>query len=376
MLTREHLYIMMAKCHEVRNRITLLNFPDQDRNVLRDELVSYADAIYSISEVEAVSPRKNLHAYNAHHLTGLMTFLEESYYVTTNHEIEYVVKKIASSWNIDLNHNVLLFCQGNFAVRHYDINLFRLLNTIYHFPLTKTPRIVFIPKSNHGDLLFTPILFHEVGHMVEHDANLGGQVYTSLIDYLRNRSRSTLLKNYFYLDFEAQEKSEARMRSYIKEYIADIFGSQYIGKHILHHLNCTSTLNRDNNSNTHPSYKSRKRMVESFMSYITNPAHVTTDIFLQMIIDAFHNMPDIPDLTSFQTALNIGNLQMGNPITLNNQNDLTSVFTAAWDAALAGVNRMETLRGVTRGSISRVDYYESINNAVRQSIANYEAIHG
>lgn len=376
MLTREHLYVVMAKCYKVRNRIALLNFADNDRNVLRDELVRYADAIYSLSGTEAASASKLQHAHYAHYITELMSFLEESFYITQNQEIEYVVKKIATSWNIDPHHNLFIFCQGDFAVRHYDITLFRGLNRIYHFPLTKIPRIIFIPKSNYGDLLFTPILFHEVGHMVEYDSNIGAQVYTSLINKIKNTSKSTILKNYFYLDYEATVKSEARLRSYIKEYVSDIFGSQYIGVHILHHLNCISTLNRDNNSETHPSYKSRKKLVNSFIAYLSSPVHATSDDFLQMIIDAFHNTAGIPDLANSITPLNMREIQCGNVLVLNNQKELTSIFIAAWEAVLSGINTVERLRGIPNGSLTRLNYYESINNAVKHSIDNYRAIHG
>ena len=371
MVTREHLYLLMARNHEISLQLCGLDFGDVDKNQLRDELVRYAQSIYSLSIDRVNTENRDLHARLSIYLTQMMTCLEASHQHPINVELEYVVGKLASEWNIDQRTNIILFSRGNFAVRHYDALVFKALEQLYHTALTKHPRIVYFPREYDGDYIFSSVVFHEVGHMVENDRNLGGKVYDELIKEIKDKPRSKILKDYFRLDYDKPEKNESRLRAYIREYIADIFGSQYLGIHILHYLNCHESQSRKTDTGDHPCFECREKMVSSFMDYVSRNPYSTSDKLLQIIVDVFHNEVAIPDLASRDINLNNANIVRGNAIVVTDCQELFSLFSATWRSLLCGISSVEASRGMAGGTLTRYDYYDSINKATRQSIRDY-----
>lgn len=370
MITREHLYLLMARCCKKSQQLAGLHFAEADKNQLRDELVAYANAIYTLPVNRVNTENRDIHARLSILITQMMRYLIESHNHPINPELEYVVKVLAQQWGIDLNTNIILFSHGDYAVRHYDASVFQALTTNYHLALSKRPRIVFFPLEYDGDVLFSSVVFHEVGHMVENDKSLSGKVYDELIKEIKN-PRATILKNYFKLDYDQPAINEKRLRAYIKEYISDIFAAQYLGRNILHYLNCHESLNRKENTSDHPCYECRERMIESFMNYLSLNPHNTTDKFLQIILGVFHNK--VADLDARDLNLSRDNLMLGNIHALANHNELFSLFSAAWRASLSGINSVENARGMVNGALSRLNYYDSINEATKQSIDTFIA---
>lgn len=372
MVAREHLFLLMARCYEVRQHLAGLQFLDTDKNQLRDELIRYADAIYSLPPDRVNRESKDYHAKMAIVITSMMSFLIELHNNAINQELQYVVTKLALDWSIDPRTNIILFCHGDFAVRHYDPSVFYVLNRLYSFSFTKQPRIVYLPREYDGDILFSSVVFHEVGHMVENDRKLGGKVFDELFNIISMNNKSTILRHYFRLDFNQSSINEDRMKAYIKEYIADLFGSQYLGKHILHFLDCHEALHRDKDTSDHPCFECRKKLVESFMAASAN-SYKTTDKFLQIIINVFHNEPAIPDLISRDVNLSENAILLGNSQELSGSQELFSLFSSAWRASLKGIEGAEIARGMVRGTLTRYDYYSVINNATKQSIIDYKS---
>ena len=370
MITREHLFLLMARCHKISQQLAGLVFAEADKNQLRDELVAYANAIYTLPILRVNTDNRDIHAALSIYVTQMMRYLIESHNHPINPELEYVVRKLAQEWGIDPNTNIILFSHGDYAVLHYGASVFQALVKNYHLPLSKHPRIVYFPKEYDGDVLFSSIVFHEVGHMVENDKSLGGLVYDEVIKEIKS-PRATILNNYFKLDYDQPAINEARMKSYIKEYISDLFGAQYLGRNILHFLNCHEATRRKEDTGDHPCFECREKLVESFMQCMVMNIHTPSDKLLKIIMDVFHNKVD--DLTLRDLNLTKDNLVRGNNHTLVNQHELYSLFSAAWRASLSGINAVETARGIANGSLSRFDYYDSINEATKHSLAVYIA---
>lgn len=370
MVSREHLYLLMAKCHEMGQHISRLNFINPEENQLRDELVNYSQSIYTLHIDRVNRENRDFHARMTIFVMELMSCLIEFHDNPINQELQYVVKKLAAEWKVDLGSNIILFAHGNYAVRHYPEAYFSILTKLYLQSFSKRPRIVYLPREYDGDVIFSSVVFHEVGHMVENDRSLGGKVYDELIKIISN-PRSTILKNYFRADYDKPGINEDRFRAYIKEYISDLFACQYLGKNILHFLNCYEALSRKVDTSDHPCYESREKMVESFMNYMSSNPHSTSDTFLQIIVNVFHNEAAIPDLGFRDLNLSKDAFLHGNRLALTNLSELFSSFSASWRASLSGLNAVETARGMAHGTLSRYDYYNSINQAIKQSIADF-----
>ena len=174
MVTREHLYMLMARCYEKSQQLAGLTFTEAEKNQLRDELVAYAHAIYTLSINRVNTENRDYHARMSILLTQMMTFLVDSHNNPINRELEYVVRKLVTDWNINLNTNIILFSHGDYAVLHYNASVFKVLNQLYRLTFSRQPRIVYFPREYDGDVLFSSVVFHEVGHMVENDRSLGG----------------------------------------------------------------------------------------------------------------------------------------------------------------------------------------------------------
>ena len=370
MITREHLFLLMGRCYKTSQQLAGLVFAEDEKNQLRDELLAYADAIYNLHINRVNTENRDYHARMSILVTEMMKFLMASHNLTINPELEYVTKRLALEWGIDSNTNIILFSHGDYAVRHYDASVFQGLVNCYGLTLTKKPRIVFFPQEYEGDVLFSSVVFHEVGHMVENDKSLGGKIYDELIKEIKN-PRATILKNYFRLDYDQPALNEERLRYYIKEYVSDIFAAQYLGKNILHYLNCRESLNRKKDTSDHPCYECREKLIDSFLN--CNPSNVnsTSDKFLQIILKVFHNT--VYDLAFHDLNLSKDGLLRGNIYAVTNQEELFSLFSAAWRASLSGTHAVETARGMRNGTLSRFDYYDIINEATKQSVTNYMA---
>lgn len=372
MVTREHLYLLMARCYETSQQLAGIQIKDADKNQIRNELIAYANAIYAFNLEKTSGKERDIHARMSIIVTEIMTYLIECSVNPINQELQYVVRKLAATWGIDPRTNLILFCHGDYAVRHYPPIYISWLQSLYNLGFLKQPRIVYLPREYDGDLLFSSVVFHEVGHMVEIDRSLGGKVYDELLKMIRN-TNCTIFRMYFKPEYNQKEINEERVRSYIKEYIADLFGSQYLGRHILHFLDCHESLHRDKDSTDHPSFECRAKLVDSFLNFSSNNPPQTSDKFLQIIINVFHNESAIPDLCFRDNQLSEDDLLSGNRKELGNTQELFSLFSAAWRASLRGIQDAKTAQGIQDGELSRYDYYSSINNATKQSIIDYIA---
>lgn len=372
MVTREHLYLLKARCYQASQQLSGMTFPDADTNQIRDELIAYANVIYNLNIERTVEKDRNLHARLIIVVTELISCLVESYVNPIDPELPFVVRKLASEWGIDIRTNVILFSHGPYSVRHFAPWVFGLLESLYGIRFSKKPRVVYLPREYDGDVLFSSVVFHEVGHMVERERSLGGKVYDELLKSVRSSS-SAIFKDYFRPEFNQASINEKRVRDYIKEYISDLFGGQYLREHILHYLECYESLRRDEDSPDHPCFECRARLVNSFLSYSSKNPPQTSDRFLNIIIDVFHNEAAIPDLQLRDRDLPEDDFLAGNSKRLANDQELFSLFSAAWRASLRGIGAAESARNMTAGSLSRNDYYSSINGAAKQSISDYMA---
>lgn len=372
MVTREHLYLLMARCYEASQRLAGLQMVDADRSNLRDDLIGFAETIYLFNLEKSNEKDRNTHAQLALIVTELISYLIEFHTNPKNRELQYVVTKLAAEWGIDPRYNIILFSQGAYSVRHFHPLVFAWLQSYYNRTFSKIPRVVNLPREYDGDILFSSVVFHEVGHMVENDRSLGGKVYDELIKLIRN-PKATVLKNYFRPDYDKGALVEDRIRAYIKEYIADVFGAQYMRNHILHFLNCHESLRQDADTSDHPSFKCREKFVKSFLDCFSRPSPDTSDDLLRTIIKVFQNEGAIPDLCLRDLNLDEEEIIRGNSTVLASTQEMFSIFSSAWRASLKGIGNAETVRGMEHGSLSRYEFYSSINNATKRSITGFMA---
>lgn len=376
-MNREHLIITIARTFSEAERLSQIDFHDADLNALRDDLYRFASSIHSIPRSLIDSGNREIISSDAEAISLYIHCLMNSLGVTINKEMEYVVRRLAAYWNIDMSKNVLVFARGDYAVRHliFDKLGVNVLEKRCRVKFAKEPRIVYLPQFYDGDMLFNSILYHEVGHMVERDNSIAEVIYVKIEDLIKNKPTCKIINNYFKKLVEKRTTTEEEIKEHIKEYVADVFGCQYLGEHILEYVNYRESSGRNLDREDHPTYACRERLVNSMVKYMQNPALTINDGFLEMIVQAFKNTSSIDELRQRCILHPTSYIYQGSAVPLNNDEELFSIFTAAWDVALSGIIKMEQIRKMPAGSMTTIAYYQLINDAVRLSIQNFMATH-
>lgn len=376
-MNREHLLVTIARTYNEAERLSQIDFHDADLNALRDDLFNFAFAIHNLPQTTLDTGNKEIIANDAEKITHFIHCLMNSLGVTINAEMEYVVRRLATNWNIDMTKNVLVFAKGDYAVCHlgYDQLGVIVLESRWKVKFTKEPRFVYLPQFYDGDMLFNAILFHEVGHMVERDNAIADVVYPKIADIIKDKPTGKIANNYFKALVDKKRLTEKDIKEHIKEYVSDVFGCQYLGKHILEYASYRESAGRNVDRLDHPTYACRERIVNSMMNYMQSKTQTTADTFLEMIINAFKGTPTIGNLCQRCIAHPQDPIYNGTPIPLSSDDELFSVFTVAWEVALGGKLKMEQMRGEPAGSLSISNYYKQINETVKMSIQNYMSSH-
>lgn len=377
-MNREHLIITIARLHETMSRIRAVDFGSEAYNNLRDELCQVADKIHSIprSELDKIDSRI-IYASHAEQIAHWMHCLEESKNDTVNQEIIYIVSKLASHWGISDEHNVLLFAHGDFAVRHFPkepsaLHL-NVIESIYKVHFSREPRILYIPKFYDGDMLFTSILFHEVGHMVDRDNAVSEIIYQKIENIIKNKPKSKVVVNYFKDIIDNRTMDVPIVKSHIREYIADLFCCQYLGEHALHYVAYKESNQRNADRVDHPTFACRERLISSFLSYMKSPTCYTDDVFLKWVIEEFENIKDIDNLGKHFDLVDWHQIIKDNHVTVDTEDKLFSLLANGWSIALLGQQSVERERQMGLGTLSISDYYRLINNLLKQGINEFIA---
>lgn len=379
-MDREHVIIIIARMYQAAERLSHLDFQDADMNTLRDDLVSFANNIHSISRQKIDTGDKNVIAKDAETVSEWIHSLMNSHGVVVNKELEYVIRQMASHWGIGSDRNVFVFSHGSFSVTHFnkiasDPLALSVLESRLGMKFSKEPRIVQLPQLYDGDLLFSTILFHEVGHMVERDNGIAELIYPFVLNQFSSKPSGKVVNSYFKALKDNKKTTPDMIKSYIKEYVADLFGCQYLGKHILEFVKYKESSGRNVDREDHPTLACRERIVNSMVDYMNSRTHTTDDIYLNKIIEVFHNLGGIDDLCQHYIIHQESFLEQDQIVAINTEEELFSLFNLGWRVAIKGQHSLEHQRGLANGTLSYNDYYTQINDWIRHKVSSYMMTH-
>ena len=232
----------------------------------------------------------------------------------------------------------------------------------------KEPKFITIPRIYSGDMGFGSAVYHEVGHMIDQAYNLSDLVYIKLFDAIKTKTKCAITSRYFPEVHATGRIDEDKIRAHVSEYIADIFACQYLGKHALRFVNYKEFTGRNKSRDNHPSLGCRETLINSFVDYASKQRPSTSDNFLQFIIDSFANTAGLLPLQKRFVALNEDSLTRGLPLALQTDEERFSLCYAYWEIIDKGIHNMETVQGVAHGSITRAQFYDTVNNAVKACV--------
>jgi len=230
-----------------------------------------------------------------------------------------------------------------------------------------------MPRQLSRDYLTNVCLFHELGHFVDTKLQIAERCYhDSLLNKWINKKKAPDINRWFCNGNDAyhivstpvgpQIMVVPQSLFYLKEYFADLFGSQYVGDNIFNYL---EYLSEDVMADGpyHPSDDKRRRMYLDFEKGInTNP--VVEALYETTLTQSKHG------LVKRYVDLDTAEMCSFIPTALANDQQLLSIFNMGWDVYKRGSDPFEKANNLSH-PLPPDKRYECINNLIEKSINNY-----
>ena len=271
-------------------------------------------------------------------------------------EILKCLESILYEWlGAEADNYLLTLSDGEYLYRFPICNLSVLNNFTegfwnVHFDFF--PIELALPKYFSEDVFFNVVLFHELGHFVESFFNLDDIVFRSieplLLDFSINKD--LIDQSFPFLDGKnsIEKVDEVKTRAHICEYIADLFGAQYVGTHIMNYASYKQDRDLNKDAPEHPCWNKRNEHVSAFVNGNTN----------YILINA--NKTEFGKINAKGMAVRYIDLNPkyfydGQPHPVQNETEMISIYKHIWDLYLPGcapfiaINNVEDWRKTTFG---------------------------
>lgn len=290
---------------------------------------------------------------------------------TLSHEMRGVLDRLCGQWIPDHDKYVFAETDGDFSVSPYNTGWDVMLENIKNEFGIKFPHLLVIfrvPKQLASDFLYSSVLFHEMGHFVDSYYHISERVFDGVKDKL---TKGELPADFYKVFFPAAlsftgdpAKQDNCIKKQICEYLADLFGAQYVGENICNLMESMAYHDYDRADTAHPSPNCRERMVKDFIN------NRKSNLVLNMILDEC--MASSCELKyRFIRPSDASGLEKGRPISIQSDDELFSIFKLGWDVFFLKPATMELKARMPHGSLDKHSFYSNLNNAIQESIKNY-----
>ena len=215
-----------------------------------------------------------------------------------------------------------------------------------------------------------------MGHFVEAYYHIADRVYDRISIRLANPTEEAMIRDIYFPRTQIAYNNgvcidvglrEEILRKQIKEYISDLFGTQYLGNHIGNHIEYVAAGQYDNNDdNDHPSPNCRWKMEDAFLN------NDRTNFVYSDIVDEFEASNHLICLR-FIKPQNYVMLDKGEALEVQNEEELQSLIWYGWEVYLRGPQAMANAQGNPTKVLPKYEFYLAINEAIRKSIEHYIA---
>ncbi len=361
------LYLQLYQAETLIANSKKLSFSDRHKDQYLDKLVSLFQAIKA-SISPAMDDAKIFEKKN--HLDFIfksLEFLKDSTLNTIPFEVVGCLDNAMRDW-IDADKFIIVTSlQNNLYSFSYDLSyakndiFYKSLETEYGISFDKKLVQINLPLILSRDYLSSVALYHELGHFVDMQFNI-----TAVAELLISKGNAP--------NFEELKKplsvlqepilNREKIRSHFGEHFSDIFAAQYIGKTIGLFLQYISN-DSDTDSATHPSTKSRIKVIEDFVDGTSNPI---VD-YLQQIVQALTNT----QLQQRFSPISSEDFYKLVPYDIADNKELHGVIGYGWNVWLGDFAEFNAKMGYNV-NLSEPAIYRVVNSLVEKSIGNYFTI--
>jgi len=370
-LAASHFYEV---CCELRKQGSYTN---PQKTQFRDELAEIGNGVMRWDFSKCTPP-----IFEAHHVyvkNILMPWaiaLDQRNAYTLSSEMRKMMDNLCSMWIGDSSNYAFSADDGAFACARYSSDWGVLMSNFeFLYGIKPSCQLVMlkVPKHLHEDFLFIGSLYHEMGHFVDAYYNIWDRVYQKTLARLKTPAEYARIRGELFPIIEQTYegdvcKDENRRNKFltaqIKEYIADLFATQYLGCHRGNHVEYISAGFYDKPDDEHPSPECRWAIEEAFMN------DDRTNFLYADISDEFVATGH-PLTLKMVKPTDYAALDKGEPMTVQNEEELHSVLWYGWEVYLRGPQAMAKAQGPSGVELSQYDFYQKLNSALKQTIGNY-----
>ena len=317
-----------------------------------------------------------------HFIRNVLEFFKDSLALLSNNTISSVPHEFieclniaARQWLTDFDDYIIVMIDGQYAISP-QVEDFRMFYTLIKTRLGVEFNCILLkvcmPRQLSRDYLTNVCLFHELGHFIDEKLKISEGAYKDQLLKKWAKGKKGEIDKWFFNGNEAyhivatttgpQIIGELQSLRYLKEYFADLFGSQYVGENVLNYLDYISD-NPAIDGPRHPSDDKRRQMYSDFTK---NPSAnpVLESLFESTLAQAKHGLVkkyvdvDQTDMHSFI------------PSELSDEQQLLSVFKMGWDVYKSGSQPFEKQNNLS-SPLPSDKIYECVNNLIEKSINNY-----
>lgn len=249
---------------------------------------------------------------------------------------------------------------------------YKIIETLYGINFENKLIQINIPEFLAHDYLANVVLYHELGHFIDHKFNIS-EILTdqARIELLTNTMDKVEFQKYFplhydYLNGPANNINDnnflVSLKSNFAEYFCDLFAAQYISNSISSYLSLITNTSLTVFSPTHPSTINRNELVDEFINSKPN-------YLIKKINDVVFNLTNKNLQFRFE-EFKSDDFKYLIPVEIDNDNQLHYLFKYGWNLWLGEWEEFERKNNMNY-TIHSNEAYSIINNLIEKSIGNY-----
>lgn len=308
----------------------------------------------NISDSEEIGLREALNLLS-HSIAYLQTTTKED----LTSEIFSCLRLVLKDWiPAEADKYVIVCSQGDYSImcNEYLEPAYEHVEKFYKIPFRRKLISINTPLYRKSDFLFNSVLYHEIGHFIDN--------YYHITDRMMQQFVSTgkvvpQQSDYFNgIDFSKPGNINwKKVYCYLREYFADIFAAQYIGKTVYSYLLYVNP--KGVGTETHPSSEDRIRIVNDFVD--NNSASIE---LLECIKDATR-LSSKKELEKRDEEIDITPFLSLNIAYPTNPKQLHNIFQQIWDL---WINQRNDFVKVNEIPLSNAEIYQHINDLTAATI--------
>ena len=288
-----------------------------------------------------------------------------------HNEIYCCLDRILAEWLQDrYNNYILMLSEGDYLIQYplCELSVQNALASNFNSSFSYQIVDIRMPKHLCGDVFSNVSLFHEMGHFVDYVYKYHDKVLRGLDALFNDDNQRPILINQSFPYLGAtgydQMRDEPKILCHLKEYIADLFGAQYVGLNVINYVALKEDDRLDKEDDEHPCYNCREAMINAFLQGATD------NLLLNVIKVVFH------DVKKGELEIRYINLDpqyfihdTAYPIT--NNTELFSIFKHAWDCYQGGTDPFNAQIPSGQPRLNMNGLYLRLTKLVKESINAY-----